>query len=110
MLFDSTVHGGFRLVESMRDCITPEGYVQIFVAMSVSQAGGLSEESISCLTDFAREHPHYVALIDPDSYDLAAMSAAEIAEIAGDGRRTWDCLTDEEIARTQGVGVSALGR
>ncbi|MCY3887329.1 MAG: hypothetical protein OXG19_06440 [Chloroflexi bacterium] len=110
MLLDSTVHDGFRLSESLRECITPEGYVQIFVAMSVSQAGGLSEESVSCLTDFAREHPHYVALIDPDSYDLSAMSAAEIAEIADDGLKTWSCLSDEEIERMQGVGVSALGQ
>ena len=110
MLLETSVHAGFRSAESLRECLTPEGYVQIFVAMSVSQAGGLSEESISCLTDFAREHPHYVALIDPDSYDLAAMSAEEIAEIADDGLKTWDCLTDEEIARTQGVGVSAMGR
>ena len=110
MLLNSTVHNGFRLSESLRECITPEGYVQIFVAMSVSQAGGLSEESQACLTDFAREHPHYVALIDPDSYDLSAMSAAEIAEIADDGLRTWSCLSDEEIERMQGVGVSALGR
>ena len=68
----------------MAECIMEEGYVNVFVAITASQGGGLSEESLSCVVDFAREHQHYVALINPDSYDLTTMTPSDYAEIADD--------------------------
>ena len=94
----------------MAECITPVGYLEIFLFITDSQGGGLSEESLSCVVDFAREHQHYVALINPDSYDPSAMSPSEYAEIGDDGLRLWQCLSDEEIRRMQEVSLSALAR
>ena len=110
MLLETTIHEAFRTRESLSNCITPEGYIEVFVAITASQGGGLSDESLSCVADFAREHPHYVALINPDSYDPSAMAPSDFIEIADDGLRLWDCLTDDEIRRMQGVSLGALAR
>ena len=110
MLLETTVHEGFRMSEALAACITEEGYVQVFVAITASQGGGLSDESLSCVADFARNHPHYVALINPDSYDPPAMAPADLVEIADDGVRMWNCLTNEELQRMQGVSLGALSR
>ena len=87
MLLETTIHEAFRTTESLSNCITPEGYSEVFVAITASQGGGLSDESLSCVADFARAHPHYVALINPDSYDLSAMTPSDFVEIADDGLR-----------------------
>ena len=109
MLLDSTVHEAFATVDYLPDCVTPESLVQIFVSITASPGGGgLSDKSRSCLVDFAREHPHYVALINPGSYDPAAMAPSDLAEIADDGLKVWDCLSDEELKRIQGVATAAL--
>ena len=110
MLLETTIHEGFKSSDSLANCITEEGYVNVFVAITASQGGGLSEESLSCVADFAREHQHYVALINPDSYDLSTMAASEVTEIADDGLRMWQCLSDEEIRRMQEVSLGALAR
>ena len=104
------MHTGVEASESVAECITPEGYVEIFLFITASQGGGLSEESLGCVADFAREHQHYVALINPNSYDLSAMAANEVTEIADDGLRMWQCLSDEEIRKMQEVSLSALAR
>ena len=104
------MHMGVEASESVAECITPVGYLEIFLFITDSQGGGLSEESLSCVADFAREHQHYVALINPDSYDPSAMSPSEYAEIGDDGLRLWQCLSDEEIRRMQEVSLSALAR
>ena len=104
------MHTGVEASESVANCITEEGYVNVFVAITASQGGGLSEESLSCVADFARERQHYVALINPDSYDLSTMAASEVTEIADDGLRMWQCLSDEEIRRMQEVSLGALAR
>ncbi len=70
----------------------------------------MSEESLSCVADFARSHPYYVALINPDAYDLSTMDPSEISEIADDGLRLWECLSDDEIRRMQEVSLGALAR
>ena len=110
MLLETTIHEAFGTTESLSNCITPEGYIEVFVAITASQGGGLSDESLSCVADFAREHTHYVALINPYSYDPSAMAPSDFVEIADDGLRVWDCLTDDEIRRMQGFSLGALAR
>ena len=104
------MHTGVEASESVAECITPVGYLEIFLFITDSQRGGLSEESLSCFVDFAREHQHYVALINPDSYDLTIMTPSEYAEIGDDGLRLWAYLSDEEIRRMQEVSLGALAR
>ena len=108
-LLDSTVHEAFTTVDSLPGCVTPESLVQIFVSITASPGGGgLSDESRSCLVDFGREHPHYVGLINPDSYDPSAMTPDEFREIATDGVRVFECLNDDELQRMQGAASAAL--
>ncbi len=104
----STVHGAFAVSDTVAECVSPEGYVQAFVAITVSTGGPLTEGTASCLADFARDHPHYTALINAHAYDASAMSADELAEIADDGLKTWDCMTDEEVQRMQSLSLGAL--
>ena len=109
-LLETTVHEASRTTEPVSGCITPDGYVEVFVAIASSQAGGLSKGTRSCLADFAREHPHYAALINPDSYDPPATTPSELAEIADDGPRTWNCLSDKELTRMQDISLGALAQ
>ena len=105
----STVHGAFDVSDTVAECVSPEGYVQAFVAITASTGGPLTEGTASCLADFAREHPHYTALINAHAYDASATSADELAEIADDGLKTWECMTDEEVQRMQSLSLGALG-
>ena len=110
MLRNSTIHEAFNSTDALSNCITDEGYVEIFVAITDSQGGGLSEESLMCVADFARGHPHYVALINPDSIDQSSMTPSEISEIADDGLRMWECLNDDEVRRMQAVSLAAISQ
>ena len=62
MVLASTVHGAFGVSDSLAACIMPEGYVNIFVSITETTARGLSDESRSCLADFATNHTHYVCI------------------------------------------------
>ena len=110
MLLGSTVHEAFNASDALASCITDEGYVDIFVAITNDQGGGLSDDTLSCVETFAREHPHYVALINPASYDMTAMSPSDISEIADDGLRMLNCYTPEELERVQQVSTGALAQ
>ena len=106
MLLGSTVHEAFNASDALASCITDEGYVDIFAAIRIWAAS----DDTGCVETFAREHPHYVALINPDSYDMTAMSPSDISEIADDGLRMWNCHTPEELERVQQVSTGALAQ
>lgn len=110
-LLATTVHGAFDISDALTDCISDEGEVAVFVSIFASSSGDtLSDETLSCLADFAREHPHYRALINAHAYDPSTMDPEDFAEIASDGLKTWACMTDEEIQRSQSLSLSALGQ
>ncbi len=84
-----------------------DAYIQSFVRMTETTVGDLTDETEACLTEFARGHPHYTALINTHAYDPAAQNTEDLAEVASDGLKTWGCMTDEEIQRSQGISSQA---
>ena len=107
-LLASTVHGAFGVSDAVSECVTEEGYAAAFLAVSEATMGPLSADSRSCLDDFAAGHPRYTALANPEASDTSSVSAGELAEVADDGTRTWDCLTDEELQRSHSLSLGAL--
>ena len=109
-LLDSTATGAFGISDSVAACISQESYVPIFVSVIGSQTGGLSDNSRACITEFAGEHPRYIALVNPTSLDPSSTSVEDLVEIADNGVKMWECFTDEEILRMQNVYTGALAR
>ena len=106
----TTVHEAFQTTDAVASCLTEEGYVDIFVAITVSQGADLSDDTIGCVEEFAKNHPHYVALVNPNTYDMETIDPATVTEIADDGLRMWSCYTSEELQRMQEVSLSAIAR
>lgn len=107
-LLSGTVHEAFDVSDGVAGCMSDDAYVLSFVSISDTTIGDLSEETKACLTDFAREHPHYTALLNAHAYDPSQVTTEELAEVAQDGLKTWDCMTVEEIQRSQGISTRAL--
>ncbi len=105
-----TVHEAFDVSEAVADCMSDEAYVLSFVTITETTVGELTDDTKACLEQFARDHPHYTALIDAHAYDRSATSDEELAEIAADGLRTWDCMTPDEIQRSQALSTGALAQ
>ena len=49
-------------------------------------------------------------MINPDSYDLSAMTHSVVLEIADDGLRLYECVNYDELRRMQEFSVSALSQ
>ncbi len=109
MLLAGTVHEAFDISSAVAGCMSDDAYVQSFVAISETTIGDLSEDTKACLAEFGRAHPHYTALLNAHAYDRSAASDQDLAELARDGLETWDCMTLEEIQRSQGISRQALG-
>jgi hypothetical protein len=107
-LLAGTVHQAFDVSDAVAGCMSADAYVQSFVSISDTTIGDLSEGTKACLTEFAREHPHYTLLLNAHAYDPPAENAEALAEIARDGLKTWECMTAEEIQRSQGISQRAL--
>ena len=107
-LLDATVHEAFAATDALSGCISDETYVQIFVAITESLAGGLGDGSRGCLEAFGRNHPDYVGLIRAGIYGTTAMTAAEFRGIVEDGLVMFECLSDGELRRIQALAAEAL--
>ena len=107
-LLGSTATEGFGISDSVTACISEESYVPIFVSVIGSQTGGLSDNSRACITEFAGEHPRYIALVNPASFDPSSTSVEDLVEIGDNGIKMWECFTDEELLRMQQVYTAAL--
>ncbi len=107
-LLDATVHEAFADADALSGCLSGETYVQIFVAITESLVGGLGDGSRGCLEAFGREHPDYVGLIRAGIYGTTAMTAAEFRGIVEDGLGMFECLSDGELRRIQGLAAEAL--
>ena len=107
-LLDATVHEAFAATDALSGCISDETYVQIFVAITESLTGGLGDGSRGCLEAFGRDHPDYVGLIRAGIYGTTAMTAAEFRGVVEDGLGMFECLSDGEIRRIQGLAAEAL--
>ena len=107
-LLAGTVHEAFDLSDAVADCMSDEGYVGAFVAITETASGGLSDGTRACLADFAGEQPHYPALINVRAIDPSTADPVVLAAIAAAGGRTWECMSDEELQRSQPAAISAL--
>ncbi len=107
-LLDATVHEAFAAMDALSGCISDETYVQIFVAITESLTGGLGDGSRGCLEAFGRDHPDYVGLIRAGIYGTTAMTAAEFRGVVEDGLGMFECLSDGELRRIQGLAAEAL--
>ncbi len=107
-LLDATVHEAFAATDALSGCISDEAYVQIFVAITESLAGGLGDGSRGCLEAFGRDHPDYVGLIGAGIYGTTAMTAAEFRSVVEDGLGMFECLSDGELRRIQALAAEAL--
>ena len=108
VLLDATVHEAFAATDALSDCLSGETYVQIFVAITESLAGGLGDGSRGCLEAFGRDHPDYVGLVRAGIYGTTAMTAAEFRRTVEDGLGMFECLSNGELRRIQGLAAEAL--
>ena len=93
---------------AVSQCITPETNIAIFVSGIQWALGDLSDESVACMENFARENPTYVALLSSGLKDVSAMTPAEFLAIVDIGTESYDCMTDEELWRVQENTTAAL--
>ena len=103
-----TVHDAFESTDALETCISDESYAPIFVAITETRSGTLSEETRSCLAEFALDHPHYTALIRLHDYDSSGLSHDEYIEIAAAGLEVWQCMTEEELLVLQNANAGAF--
>ena len=109
-LLAGTVHEAFDVSDAVADCMSDEAYVRSFVTITETTVGELTDDTRACIEVFARDHPHYTALINAHAYDPSTTDAEDLAEIASDGLKTWACMTEEEIQRSQSLSLSALAQ
>ena len=109
-LLAGTVHEAFDVSGAVADCMSDEAYVRSFVTITETTLVGLTDDTVACVEEFARGHPHYTALINAHAYDASTTDADDLAEIASDGLKTWACMTDEEIQRSQSLSLGALAQ
>ena len=103
-----TVHEAYESTGALETCISDESYAPIFVAITETRSGTLSEETRSCLAQFALDHPHYTALIHLHDYDSPGLSHDEYIEIAAAGLEVWQCMTEEELLVLQNANAGAF--
>ena len=89
-------------------CIEPETSVQILVNGIHWAIGGVSEETFSCLEDFARDNPGYTALFSSGLEGMRAMPAEQFAELSDVGQTQYACMNEEELLRVQLAATEAL--
>ena len=91
-------------------CLSLESYVSIFVTVSSARMGGLSDATRGCLTDFAREHDHYIYLALNLGDVASTLTEEEFVERSEDGERIFACLSEDELQRIQESLAAVLAR
>ena len=91
-------------------CIEPETNHWILAHGIEWALGGLSEESLACIAEFAENHPSYVALLASGLDNMAAMDPDQFVAITDAGTTQYACMTDEELARFQEAATAAMSQ
>ena len=86
-------------------CIEPETNHWILAHGIEWALGGLSNESLVCIAEFAENHPDYVALLASGLDNMAAMDPDQFVAITDAGTAQYACMTDEELPADFKVGV-----
>ena len=91
-------------------CIEPETNHWILAHGIEWALGGLSNESLVCIAEFAENHPDYVALLASGLDNMAAMDPDQFVAITDAGTTQYACMTDEELARVQEAATAAMSQ
>ena len=91
-------------------CIEPETNHSILAHGIEWALGGLSDESLVCIAEFAKNHPDYVALLGSGLDNMAAMDPDQFVAITDAGTTQYACMTDEELARVQEAATAAMSQ
>lgn len=90
------------------DCISHESNVQILTKGMEWAIGGVSEDTHSCLVEFASDNPEYVELFTSGLEGILAMPADQFVEITAAGNDQYGCMTDDEMMQVQLSTTEAL--
>ena len=91
-------------------CIEPETNHWILAHGIEWALGGLSDESLVCIAEFAENHPSYVALLGSGLDNMAAMDPDQFVAITDAGTTQYACMTDEELAKVQEAATAAMSQ
>ena len=89
-------------------CVDPETNIKIFANGIQWAIGGVTEETLSCLEDFARENLTFIALLASGLQGIEAMPADAFVEVSNAGSQQYDCMTEEELLRVQESATAAM--
>ncbi len=89
-------------------CIDPETNIKIFANGIQWAMGGVTEETLSCLEEFGRNNPAFVALMSLGLEGIQAVPAAEFLEIIAVGNQQYACMTPDELLRVQQAATVAM--
>ena len=73
-------------------CIEPETNFKIFANGIQCAIGDVTEETLSCLQNFARASPAFVALLSSGLQGIEAMPADEFVEVSNAGAQQYACI------------------
>ena len=93
---------------SASGCMSRETNVDIFTSGIEWAIGEVTEESRSCLMDFARDNPEYVGVFSSGLDGVMTMPADEFVDITAAGNDQYGCMTDDELMRVQLSTTPAL--
>ena len=89
-------------------CFDPETNDRIFANGIGWSIGGVADETLSCLEDFARDYPDFTALLSSGLEGIQSMSTELFIEVSDVGQMQYECMTEEELMRVQLAATAAL--
>ncbi len=89
-------------------CISLDTNLKIFANGIQWAMGGVRDETLSCLEEFGRQNPTFVALLASGIEGIQAMPAAEFLAITAVGNDQYACMTAEEVLRVQQAAGAAM--
>ncbi len=102
-LRDYTVMESFRTASEIFGCIESDSLAAIFIAVSNSRMGGLSENTLTCAGQALKEalerdpHPHLIEF----ALGLTDQSPEHYGEAVTLSRQMFACMSDDELIKLQ---------
>lgn len=89
-------------------CISLDTNLKIFANGIQWAMGGVTDETLSCLEEWGRNNPAFVALLASGIEGIQAMPAEQFLAITAAGNDQYACMTEEEILRVQQAAGAAM--
>ena len=70
--------------------------------------GGVTDETLSCLKEFGRNNPAFVALLSMGLEGIQAMPADQFLATIAVGNQQYACMTPDELLRVQEASTAAM--